>query len=50
MSRVRGDDAVAEVTHMTLPPSGFLRIGDSDLEYRMIGPAPDAGADHRHAA
>ena len=27
---------------MTLAPSGFLRIGDSDLEYRMIGPAPDA--------
>src|ERR1700760_4338493 len=26
---------------MTLPPSGFLRIDDSDLEYRMIGPAPD---------
>ena len=26
---------------MTLPPSGFLRIGDSDLEHRMIGPAPD---------
>src|SRR6201994_4604887 len=27
---------------MTLPPSGFLRINDSDLEYRMIGPAPDS--------
>jgi len=27
---------------MTLAPSGFLRIGDSDLEYRFIGPAPDA--------
>jgi pimeloyl-ACP methyl ester carboxylesterase len=25
---------------MTLAPSGFLRIGTSDLEYRMIGPAP----------
>src|SRR5579871_4616989 len=25
---------------MTLSPSGFLRIGDHDLEYRMIGPAP----------
>jgi pimeloyl-ACP methyl ester carboxylesterase len=25
---------------MTLSPSGFLRIGDSDLEYRLIGPAP----------
>ena len=27
---------------MTLAPSGFLRIGASDLEYRFIGPAPDA--------
>lgn len=25
----------------TLQPSGTLRIGDSDLEYRMIGPSPD---------
>ncbi|MGH6679624.1 MAG: alpha/beta fold hydrolase [Bradyrhizobium sp.] len=25
---------------MTLEPSGFLRIGTSDLEYRMIGPSP----------
>jgi pimeloyl-ACP methyl ester carboxylesterase len=25
----------------TLAPTGFLRIGASDLEYRMIGPAPD---------
>jgi pimeloyl-ACP methyl ester carboxylesterase len=25
---------------MTLTPTGFLRIGTSDLEYRMIGPAP----------
>ena len=25
----------------TLVPSGFPRIGGSDLEYRMIGPAPD---------
>ena len=24
----------------TLSPSGFLRIGASDLEYRMIGPRP----------
>ena len=24
----------------TLPPTGFLHIGGSDLEYRMIGPAP----------
>jgi pimeloyl-ACP methyl ester carboxylesterase len=27
--------------NMTLAPSGFLRIGTSDLEYRMIGPSPD---------
>jgi pimeloyl-ACP methyl ester carboxylesterase len=27
---------------MTLSPTGFLRIGASDLEYRMIGPAPEA--------
>ena len=26
---------------MTLQPSGFLRIGQSDLEYRMIGASPD---------
>jgi pimeloyl-ACP methyl ester carboxylesterase len=26
---------------MTLSPAGFLRIGASDLEYRMIGAAPD---------
>src|SRR5882757_8073075 len=25
----------------TLSPSGFVTIGASDLEYRMIGPAPD---------
>ena len=25
---------------MTLAPQGFLRIDDSDLEYRMIGPMP----------
>jgi pimeloyl-ACP methyl ester carboxylesterase len=24
-----------------LAPSGFLRIGDADLEYRMIGPSPE---------
>ncbi len=34
----------------TLAPTGFLRIGAADLEYRMIGPAPDRRADHRHAA
>jgi pimeloyl-ACP methyl ester carboxylesterase len=26
---------------MTFSPTGFIRIGASDLEYRMIGPAPD---------
>jgi len=26
---------------MTLAPTGFLRIGDADLEYRMIGPSPE---------
>jgi pimeloyl-ACP methyl ester carboxylesterase len=25
----------------TLHPNGTLRIGDADLEYRFIGPAPD---------
>src|SRR3981081_4712139 len=25
----------------SLPPTGFLRIGASDLEYRMIGPSPE---------
>src|SRR6478672_10431406 len=24
-----------------LPPTGFICIGASDLEYRMIGPAPE---------
>jgi pimeloyl-ACP methyl ester carboxylesterase len=27
---------------MTVSPTGFLRVGAADLEYRMIGPAPDA--------
>src|SRR5580704_6433915 len=27
---------------MTLSPTGFLRIGDADLQYRMIGPSPEA--------
>ena len=34
----------------TLSPSGFLTVGASDLEYRMIGPSPGSGADHRDAA
>jgi pimeloyl-ACP methyl ester carboxylesterase len=29
------------VNDMTLSPTGFLRIGGSDLEYRMIGPSPE---------
>jgi pimeloyl-ACP methyl ester carboxylesterase len=42
---VRRDDAVETISEdhdMTLAPSGFLRIDAADLEYRMIGPAPDA--------
>src|SRR5438046_8408849 len=31
-----------EERDMTLAPTGTLRIGASDLEYRMIGPGPDA--------
>jgi len=30
-----------EERDMTLAPTGTVRIGASDLEYRMIGPAPD---------
>ena len=26
---------------MTLQPNGFLRIGETDLEYRMLGPSPE---------
>jgi pimeloyl-ACP methyl ester carboxylesterase len=26
---------------MTLQPTGLLRVGEADLEYRMIGPVPD---------
>jgi len=38
---VRRDDKHRKFDSMTtLPPSGFLTIGASDLEYRMIGPAP----------
>src|SRR5438105_12433854 len=28
-------------TMTTLSPTGFLRIGAADLEYRMIGPSPE---------
>jgi pimeloyl-ACP methyl ester carboxylesterase len=39
---VRRDDKYRKFDQMTaLAPSGFLRIGDSDLEYRMIGPMPE---------
>jgi pimeloyl-ACP methyl ester carboxylesterase len=41
----RGHDerefCAAGIIMTTLAPSGFLTIGASDLEYRMIGPAPD---------
>jgi pimeloyl-ACP methyl ester carboxylesterase len=40
---VRRDDQHEDCGIMimqTLAPSGFLRIGAADLEYRMIGPAP----------
>src|ERR1700737_1220424 len=35
------ENLAAGTKDMTLAPSGFLRIGASDLEYRLIGPAPD---------
>ena len=35
---------------MTPSPSGILRIGASDLEYRMIGPAPGDAPTIVHAA
>ena len=44
---VRRDDAESAPSNCesdimtTLSPTGFLTIGASDLEYRMIGPAPD---------
>jgi pimeloyl-ACP methyl ester carboxylesterase len=37
-----GHDEKKKSASMTLTPTGFLRIGAADLEYRMIGPAPDA--------
>ena len=42
----RRDDSIEDRCHskanvmQSLNPSGTLRIGDSDLEYRMIGPSP----------
>ena len=43
--------SVSEAYDMTtLSPTGFLTIGAADLEYRMIGPAPERRADHRDAA
>jgi len=41
---VRRDDQHEDcsiMTMQTLAPTGLLRIGASDLEYRMIGPAPE---------
>jgi pimeloyl-ACP methyl ester carboxylesterase len=35
--------AFVETKMTTLAPSGFLSIGASDLEYRMIGPSPEQG-------
>src|SRR5229473_1011921 len=36
------ENLAAGIEDMTaLAPTGFLRIGASELEYRMIGPAPD---------
>jgi pimeloyl-ACP methyl ester carboxylesterase len=29
---------------MSLAPTGFLRVGAADLEYRMIGPAPETAS------
>src|ERR1700748_2484484 len=34
------NDGVSKRRCMSLQPSGHLRIGDSELEYRMIGPQP----------
>src|SRR5258707_1992384 len=34
-------DGVERNAMTALAPTGFIRIGASDLEYRMIGPAPD---------
>ena len=39
-----------QVTRMTLADQGFLDLGAQRLEYRMIGPRPDDGADARAAA
>jgi pimeloyl-ACP methyl ester carboxylesterase len=35
-----GMTVIVEITMTTLSPTGFLTIGTSDLEYRMIGPSP----------
>jgi hypothetical protein len=32
---------VARVSDNMTAPTGFLKIGAADLEYRLIGPAPD---------
>src|ERR1700693_5300180 len=41
--RMRRLDHLPKASIMTtLAPSGTLRIGASDLEYRMIGPAPES--------
>jgi pimeloyl-ACP methyl ester carboxylesterase len=35
------NDVQGVVPMSSFAPAGFLRVGHSDLEYRMIGPAPD---------
>jgi pimeloyl-ACP methyl ester carboxylesterase len=41
-SRPVRNAGASERKHMTLAPTGFLTIGAADLEYRMIGPAPES--------
>src|ERR1700730_9876247 len=42
-ARLRGhDNAECRAQCMTLDDQGFLGLGDMRLEYRMIGPRPDA--------
>ena len=40
-SRTVGNDEAVKHDMTALAPNGFLTIGASDLEYRMIGPAPE---------
>src|SRR4051812_49133360 len=36
-----GGEQSRKTSTMPLTPTGTLTIGSSDLEYRMVGPAPD---------